>query len=248
MGPKVGQKLKKNLNFANVQFPWKVEFSKTFFNILFLSLNSTTCASFNKIAPYLGELGLKKPPKWPNSWMIHPYENFWKFITWELYILWRWNLLRLCIFMRTFIWQKIWVSPIWSGRAWPKNLWKKPQKIDFLGSFLRIFNNISKPVTYVVLSLALNHWWKFCTNWTWIGLVIYDKPPKSSQKFYFLLVRETLKLYNLTTTNAIPMQLTRIVYLHEAFHLTQNWGVTHREKEGRVQKLLNPNHKMRFLG
>ena len=44
----------------------------------------------------------------------------------------------------------------WQGVA-EKPL-KKAPKNRFLGSFLRIFNNISKPVIYVVLSLALHHW------------------------------------------------------------------------------------------
>ena len=44
------------------------------------------------------------------------------------------------------------------------------------------------------------------------------------------------------------MKLTSIMYLHETFHLVKNWGVTHRLKEGVVQKLLKTNHKMRFLG
>ena len=104
---------------------------------------------------------------------------------------------------------------------------KKAPKIGFLEPFLRIFNNISKPVTYVILCLILHYWWKFCTNWIWFGLVIYQKQPKSSQKSYSLLLWETLELYNLTTTNAIPMKLTRIVYLHETFHLPKNWGVNH---------------------
>ena len=55
MGPKVGQKLKKNLNFDNVQFPWKLEFAETFWSTLFLSLNTTSGESFTKIEPYLGE-------------------------------------------------------------------------------------------------------------------------------------------------------------------------------------------------
>ena len=97
--------------------------------------------------------------------------------------------------MRPFIFQKILASSIGSGRAWSKNLWQKPPKLDFWGPFLGIFNNISKPVTYVILCLTLRHWWKSCTNWTWFGLVIYLKPPKSRQKSYFLLVRQTSKIY-----------------------------------------------------
>ena len=150
--------------------------------------------------------------------------------------------------MRPFIWQKIWASPIGRRRAWPKNLWKKSQKISFLAPLLGIFRTISKTVTYVIFRLALHHWWKFCINQTWFGPVIYQKPPKSSQKCCFLVVRENLKIYNLTTTNAIPMKLTTIMYLQETFHLAKNWDVTQRAKEGGVQKLLNPNHKMRFLG
>ena len=134
----------------------------------------------------------------------------------------------------------------WQGVA--ENPLKKAKKSIFWGPFLGIFNNILKSVTYVILCLALHHWWKFCTNWTWFGLVIYQKPPKSSQKSYFLLVRQTLKIYNLTTTNAIPLKLTRIVYLHEAFHLPKYWGANHTAKESVVQKFLKINHKMRFLG
>ena len=44
------------------------------------------------------------------------------------------------------------------------------------------------------------------------------------------------------------MKLTTIMYLHETFHLPKDLGVTHRAKEGVVQKLLKTNHKMRFLG
>ena len=103
-GPKVGQKLKKNLNFASVQFQLKKEFSKTcavsvkkrifqsFFKHSVPVLNTTSGASFTEIEPYFGELGPQKPLKWPNSWMLHHHENFWKFITWQKQMLWRWNL------------------------------------------------------------------------------------------------------------------------------------------------------------
>ena len=63
---------------------------------------------------------------------------------------------------------------------------------------------------------------------TAFGEVIAQKPPKSTQKCYFLLVRETLKIYNLTTTNAILMKLTTIMYLHETYYLAKNLGVTYR--------------------
>ena len=105
---------------------------------------------------------------------------------------------------------------------------KKPSKMTFLGPFPRIFKNISKPVTYVIFCHALHHWWKFCTNRIWFGLIIYEKPPKSSPKFPFFLVGETLKTFNLRTTNAMTMKLGTIVYLHETFHLTKELGVTLR--------------------
>ena len=37
-----------------------------------------------------------------------------------------------------------------------------------------------------------------------------------------------LKIYNLTTTNAILIKLTTIMYLHENFHSAKKWDVTHR--------------------
>ena len=73
--------------------------------------------------------------------------------------------------------------------------------------------------------LRLHAWWKFGTNPTWFGLVVSQKPPKISPKCPFLLVQEMLKIYNLRTANAIKMKLTRIVYLHEAFHLKKDLGV-----------------------
>ena len=76
----------------------------------------------------------------------------------------------------------------------------------------------------------------------------YEKPLKRSQKSYFLLLRETLKIYNLATTNAIPMKLTKIMYLHETFHLAKNWGVSQRAEEGVIKKPLKSNHKMSFFG
>ena len=41
-------------------------------------------------------------------------------------------------------------------------------------------------------------------------------------------VQKTLKIFNLTTTNAMLIKLTTIVYLHETFILEKNWGVTQR--------------------
>ena len=46
-----------------------------------------------------------------------------------------------------------------------------------------------------------------------------SKGPETSQEGYFMgaeTVRKTLKTFNLTTTNAILMKLTTIMYLHES--------------------------------
>ena len=37
-----------------------------------------------------------------------------------------------------------------------------------------------------------------------------------------------LKIYDLGTTNAMPMKRTMILYHHKIFNLAKNWGVTHR--------------------
>ena len=109
---------------------------------------------------------------------------------------------------------------------------KKTPKIGFLGQFHRIFNNISKPVTYVIFCLALHHLWKFCAKRTWFGVVIHEKPPKNSPKCPILLVPETLKINNLTNTNTMKMKLGTIVYLHETFCLTEDLGATFKVWQG----------------
>ena len=39
------------------------------------------------------------------------------------------------------------------------------------------------------------------------------------------LPQKHLKIYNLTTTNATPMKLTTIMYLHKLFSLAEDWGI-----------------------
>ena len=65
---------------------------------------------------------------------------------------------------------------------------------------------------------------------------MYQKPPKSSHKSPFFLVQEILILYNLRTANAIKMKFTRIVYLHETFHLTKDLRANYRVWQGVAQK------------
>ena len=113
---------------------------------------------------------------------------------------------------------------------------KKTPKTGFLGQFHRIFNNISKPITYVILCLALHHRRKFYANQTWFEVVIHEKPPKSSPKCPIWLVRETLKINNSRTTNAMKMKLGTIVYLHEIYHLGKDLSAVFRVWEGVVWK------------
>ena len=130
--------------------------------------------------------------------------------------------------MRSLIWHKNWGV---TKRAWEGVIQKLPkisQKFRFLAEFLGIFDIFQKTVIYMMRYLAMHNWSKFCTNPTSFGGVIVEKPPRSSQKLYFLLLRKHLKVYNLTTRNGIMMKLTRIMYLYETFYLTKNWGVTHR--------------------
>ena len=59
-------------------------------------------------------------------------------------------------------------------------------------------------------------------NPTAFGGVMAKKPPRSSLKPNFQLLRKHLKTNNLPTSNAILMKLTTIMYLHETFHLAKN--------------------------
>ena len=68
-------------------------------------------------------------------------------------MLYRWNLPRLCIFMKPLIWKKIRASTIGRGRAWPKNLWKKAKKLFSWLNFLEFSRLYQKPyhISYIIL-------------------------------------------------------------------------------------------------
>ena len=57
-------------------------------------------------------------------------------------------------------------------------------------------------------------WWKFWQIWTIFRGVRTQKPPNKGHSMDAESVRKTLKAFNLTTTNAILMKLTAIMYLH----------------------------------
>ena len=54
------------------------------------------------------------------------------------------------------------------------------------------------------------------------------KLPKKDHFMDAALPQKHLKTYNLTTNNAIKMELTTIVYLHNTYQLVKNLGVNHR--------------------
>ena len=76
----------------------------------------------------------------------------------------------------------------------------------------------------MTVCFAMYHWSKFQKNSTAFGGVIPKKPPKSSLKSTFLVLQKHLKIHNLATISAILIKLTTIIYLHDTFHLAENWG------------------------
>ena len=129
-----------------------------------------------------------------------------------------------------------------------QNTSEKKTQNKFFGLISWNFQHYIKTITNVTCYLTLQHWSKFCTSRTWFGVVIFEKPPKSSQQSYFLLLRQTLKIHNLRTTNAILMKLTKIMYLHETFHLAKNFDITPRVQVGVVQEALTKSQKKSVFG
>ena len=54
-----------------------------------------------------GEKRTPNFPKWAISWMLNQYKNLWKFVTWQLQMLYLWKLPWLCNFIRPLFWQKL---------------------------------------------------------------------------------------------------------------------------------------------
>ena len=158
-------------------------------------------------------------------------------------MLWRWNLARLCIFMRPFIWQKIWT---WHLGCGPKNSKKAPQNW-FFGSIFWSFSTISKSVTYATTNIALHYFLKSEKSLTAFGGVMTQKTPKMAQFMDAPSPRKLLKIYNLRTTNAMKMKLGAIEYLQETFHLTKNLGVTLTGWQGVAKEPLKRAKKIGFF-
>ena len=105
---------------------------------------------------------------------------------------------------------------------------KNEPENQLFGLIFKNFQTALKTVKYMVSYLPLDYWEKFYTNWISFGEVMAQKPSRSSQKLYYLLLRKPLKVYNLITRNGITMKLNTIMYLDEAFHFEKNRVVTHR--------------------
>ena len=106
------------------------------------------------------------------------------------------------------------ISAIFKGRERSSKLGQKCELLVLLFSMKtwilqRNFQTVFFSATVlplVTISAKLNHIWE-------------SKGPKTSQKGYFMdaeLVDKTLKIFNSTTTNAILMKITTIMYSHES--------------------------------
>ena len=71
-------------------------------------------------------------------------------------------------------------------------------------------------------------WSKFQQTRAIFGGERAQKPPKWGHFMDAASPQQHFKIYNLTTTNAILMKLTTIMYLRKKFNLAKDWGVTHR--------------------
>ena len=79
----------------------------------------------------------------------------------------------------------------------------------------------------MILCFALHNWSRFQKNYSTYGGVT-QKTTQKQPKIHFSGPTKTFEIHNLATTNAIPMKLTAIMYLHETFRLAKNWGVTYK--------------------
>ena len=70
------------------------------------------------------------------------------------------------------------------------------------------------------------------------------KPPRSSLKWYFLLLRKNLKFESSGTTNDTYMKLGPDINLLSTFHIPSNEVVNECAEEGRIQKTPQKRHKI----
>ena len=57
------------------------------------------------------------------------------------------------------------------------------------------------------------------------------KKPKSGHFMDVESIRKNLKIFKITTTNAIQMKLATDIYLNKVFHFEKSWGITQKVQE-----------------
>ena len=106
---------------------------------------------------------------------------------------------------------------------------KDGPKVQIVGiSRFRKNLNFSEIYKHTFSLLEYYFWLKFHQNRAIFGGVRTQKAPKKGHSTDAESVWKTLKIYNLTTADAILMKLTRIIYLYDTFNLVNNWGVIQR--------------------
>ena len=83
-------------------------------------------------------------------------------------------------------------------------------------SLFHKYSNSSKAFQNLFLFATVLPLVKISTILDHIGKVRAQKPPKNAYFVDAESVRKTLGIFNLTTTNAMRMKLTTIMYLHES--------------------------------
>lgn len=107
-GSKLNQKCKLSVRLVLV----KIQIFQRFFKHYFCLLNYYHRCKF-QIAwwQYLREYNLEvrdeKHSKMGLPWILIWYADFWKLLTWQPQMLYRWNLPQFCTLKRSFLWQKI---------------------------------------------------------------------------------------------------------------------------------------------
>ena len=112
--PKNLKKKTKNCFFGLISWNFQYYIKTVIYVIVNIGLHY--CSKFEKNLKAFGGVMAQKAPKNGTFWGS---ENIWALITWQPQMLWRWNFSGLCISIRPFILQNIWVSPLGCGRMWP---------------------------------------------------------------------------------------------------------------------------------
>ena len=107
-GVNLSQIWTKNVHFQYVPLLLKYKILKDCWSNFFDVWETTSGKNIHQNWAVSGGERTHKLPKRGNLMDTPSPRNIWTFITWEPQMLYRWNLPRLCIFMRPFIWHKNW--------------------------------------------------------------------------------------------------------------------------------------------